>query len=412
MLKQNSNQINIEDYDYSLPLDNIAQFPLEQREMSKLLYANLQTNTIENRYFYDLPDILKDDFSNNNVYLVRNSTKVFPARFFLEKETGGRVEILLEAPITYNLPELALANPSPQVWECIVRGRNLNENIRLKGHFQGIEINAIIQNVVEGKRHIQFEWAPNSLSLTEILEQLGKVPLPPYIAREMQEQDKQTYQTIFAEKQGSIAAPTAGLHFTNQVTQKLLENNVQILDLTLHVGSGTFVPIKADSVDEHEMHSEQFQVDIEFLQHLKNALSNSNRKIIATGTTSVRTLESLYWLGVNLIESGEINFRINQWIWKDKSKNIDANKSIEAIINYMLDQKMNVLIANTQIMIIPGYEFMMIDGLITNFHLPKSTLLLLVSAYVGYDNYKTIYEFALNNDYRFLSYGDANLYLK
>jgi S-adenosylmethionine:tRNA ribosyltransferase-isomerase len=412
MLKQNSNQINIEDYDYSLPLDNIAQFPLEQREMSKLLYANLQTNTIENRYFYDLPDILKDDFSNNNVYLVRNSTKVFPARFFLEKETGGRVEILLEAPITYNLPELALANPSPQVWECIVRGRNLNENIRLKGHFQGIEINAIIQNVVEGKRHIQFEWAPNSLSLTEILEQLGKVPLPPYIAREMQEQDKQTYQTIFAEKQGSIAAPTAGLHFTNQVTQKLLENNVQILDLTLHVGSGTFVPIKADSVDEHEMHSEQFQVDIEFLQHLKNALSNSNRKIIATGTTSVRTLESLYWLGVNLIESGEMNFRINQWIWKDKSKNIDANKSIEAIINYMLDQKMNVLIANTQIMIIPGYEFMMIDGLITNFHLPKSTLLLLVSAYVGYDNYKTIYEFALNNDYRFLSYGDANLYLK
>jgi S-adenosylmethionine:tRNA ribosyltransferase-isomerase len=228
----------------------------------------------------------------------------------------------------------------------------------------------------------------------------------------MQEQDKQTYQTIFAEKQGSIAAPTAGLHFTNQVTQKLLENNVQILDLTLHVGSGTFVPIKADSVDEHEMHSEQFQVDIEFLQHLKNALSNSNRKIIATGTTSVRTLESLYWLGVNLIESGEMNFRINQWIWKDKSKNIDANKSIEAIINYMLDQKMNVLIANTQIMIIPGYEFMMIDGLITNFHLPKSTLLLLVSAYVGYDNYKTIYEFALNNDYRFLSYGDANLYLK
>ncbi len=412
MHKQNSTQINIEDYNYNLPPDKIAQFPLEQREMSKLLYANLQKNTIENRYFYDLPEILKNECSNNSVYLIRNSTKVFPARFFLEKDTGGKVEILLESPISYKLPELALANPSPQVWECIVRGRNLNENTRLKGHFQEIEINAIIQKIVDGKRHIQFDWAPNSLSLTEILEQLGKVPLPPYIAREMQEQDKQTYQTIFAEKQGSIAAPTAGLHFTDKLTKELIKKNVQILDLTLHVGSGTFVPIKAESVDEHEMHSEQFQVDIEFLQKLHQALTKPNKKIIATGTTSVRTLESLYWLGVNLIESGEMNFRINQWIWKDKYNNIGANKSIEAIINYMLEQNMNILVANTQIMIIPGYEFMMIDGLITNFHLPKSTLLLLVSAYVGYDNYKNIYEFALNNDYRFLSYGDANLYLK
>ena len=412
MHKRNSNQINIEDYNYHLPPDKIAQFPMEQREMSKLLYANLQKDTVENRYFYNLPEILKNDCSNNSVYLVRNSTKVFPARFFLEKETGGRVEILFETPITYNLPELALANPSPQVWECFVRGRNLRENTRLKGHFEGIEINANIQNVVDGKRHIQFEWIPNSLSLTEILEQLGKVPLPPYIARQMQEQDRQTYQTIYAQKQGSIAAPTAGLHFTEEITKELIKSNIEILDLTLHVGSGTFVPIKAESVDEHEMHSEQFQVDIEFLQKLHQALTKPNKKIIATGTTSVRTLESLYWLGVSLMENKDTDLKINQWIWKDNKPDIAHYLAINEIINYMKNRSLNLLITTTQIMIIPGYEFKMIDGLITNFHLPKSTLLLLVSAFVGYDNYQKIYEFALNNEYRFLSYGDANLYLK
>ena len=410
-------EINIEEYNYFLPDGRIAQFPLADRDKSKLLFADCKNHSISDYHFFDIPDIIPSD-----ALLIRNNTKVFPARLFVLKPTGGNVEILIESPESHPEPQMALRETGPQVWLCTVRGKNLDAGLCLKGHYfpeksEPLELQATILNVTEGKRLIEFEWSPANLSFAEFLAQIGKVPLPPYIHRAPVETDNNQYQTVFAEIEGSIAAPTAGLHFTPDVMEKILRKGIITTDITLHVGSGTFVPMKTDHVSEHRMHSEQFSVNSEQLKILYNFLkfneeNQEKRRIIATGTTTTRTLETLYWLGKKIYsQSNPDTYEFHQWDWLQLNNEIKLKPSeaIEILINYLEQNHRRNLLGATSMFIIPGYDFKIINGLITNFHLPKSTLLLLIAAFAGDKFYKEIYHFALENDYRFLSYGDSSI---
>lgn len=397
--------LSIDDYNYYLPPDRIAQFPLEKRDESKLLVYNSVTNSIHHKIFKQLPEII-----DQNYILVRNNTKVFPARFFLKKPTGGTVELLLENPIDNKVPEKALNSLPPQKWLCIMRGRNLVPGLKLIGRFSDkIEIKVSVLEISESKRIVSLDWQPTNQTLSEILEEIGKIPLPEYIKREPKSEDKHNYQTVFAQYDGSIAAPTAGLHFTDELNHRLLTNGIEILDITLHVGSGTFVPLKTKVVNDHKMHSEQIRIERLFLENLYDSIINQ-KKIIATGTTTVRTLESLYWLGNS--DLADISHpKLNQWIWRNQSTNYTLTQAIERLIEKMYENKLEELIGETQLMIVPSYNFKVVDGMITNFHLPKSTLLLLVAAFTGRTKMLEIYKEAINNNYRFLSYGDATLLL-
>jgi S-adenosylmethionine:tRNA ribosyltransferase-isomerase len=275
-------------------------------------------------------------------------------------------------------------------------------------------------HVTEGKRLIEFSWTPDYLSFAEFLGIIGKVPLPPYIHREASEVDTNQYQTVFAEVEGSIAAPTAGLHFTSDILHQIRQNGIQTANITLHIGSGTFVPMKTTDVREHRMHSEQFSVKLSELTLLYNFLkyneeNNVKKKIIATGTTTTRTLETFYWLGKMIYTQSEPDLHeFHQWDWLKLSDEIalKPSEAIECLINYLKQKRLDTFIGATSMFIIPGYEFKIINGLITNFHLPKSTLLLLIAAFAGKDFYRKIYDEALSNDYRFLSYGDSSVLFK
>lgn len=413
-------QINIEEYNYFLPEERIAQFPLSDRDQSKLLFADCAKEQISHFNFFDIPDIIPSDS-----LLIRNDTKVFPARLFVLKPTGGNVEILIESPVSFPEPQLALRESGPQVWLCTVRGKNLDAGLILEGHYhpensEPLQLLAKILDVTEGKRLIEFNWYPSHLSFAEFLSQIGKVPLPPYIHRQPIENDTNQYQTVFAKVEGSIAAPTAGLHFTPEVMQKILQKGITTTDITLHVGSGTFVPMKTDKVQEHRMHSEQYSINLEQLKILHSFLkyneNNSDKKrIIATGTTTTRTLETLYWLGKKIYLQNETDFKeFHQWDWLNLTNDIElkASEAIETLMNYLEQKQISTFHSATSMFIIPGYEFKIINGLITNFHLPKSTLLLLLAAFAGKDFYRKIYDEALSNDYRFLSYGDSSIIFK
>lgn len=402
---ENCQNLSIEDYNYYLPPDRIAQYPLEKRDDSKLLVYNSVSNSIDHKIFWQLPEII-----NNDYIIVRNNTKVFPARFFLKKPTGGAIELLLENPLDNKVPEKALNSLPPQKWLCIMRGRNLAPGLELLGRFSDkIEIKVTILEIVESKRIVSLDWQPANLTLSELLEEIGKIPLPDYIKRQPGPDDKHKYQTVFAQNDGSIAAPTAGLHFTEELNQRLLSSGIEILNITLHVGSGTFVPLKTNFVNDHKMHSEQIRIEREFLEQLYNSIINQ-KKIIATGTTTVRTLESLYWLGnTDLVDFHHP--KLSQWSWREQDAKLNLPQSIERLIDIMIKNKIDELVGETQLMIVPGYKFKIVDGMITNFHLPKSTLLLLVAAFTGREKMLEIYREALNNNYRFLSYGDATLLL-
>lgn len=402
----NLKNLIIEDYNYYLPPERIAQYPLPKRDESKLLVYRIAQDRIEHRIFRELPEIIDDSY-----LIIRNNTKVFPARFFLQKSTGGKVEVLIESPVDKILPEKALNSLPPQTWLCIMRGKNLNPGVVLQAKFsEHITIKATVLEIVESKRLCLLEWRPPKLCLAELLQEIGKIPLPEYIKREPESIDKSSYQTVFAQHEGSIAAPTAGLHFTEQVDAKLKNKGIEILELTLHVGSGTFVPLKSNEIIKHKMHSEQFAVNIDFLQKLLSAL-DAGKKIIAVGTTTIRTLESLYWLGSTSIIDLQ-NPNIKQWIWQEDKSNISPVKSLENLIEAMNKENKNELVGQTQLMIVPGYSFKFVHGMITNFHLPKSTLLLLVASFIGRNKMLELYDTALNYNYRFLSYGDASLLLK
>lgn len=390
-------QINISDYNYELPDERIAKFPLEKRDSSKLLTyvsGNVSTNV-----FSSLPDILPA-----NSCLVFNNTRVIQARLEFFKSTGSRIEIFCLEPQEPSSYELSLSSTQSCVWKCMIG--NLK---KWKGEVLKKEVGAD-NLVLEAERletngntsYIKFSWN-NGVSFAEVLDLLGELPIPPYLNRKTQESDKTTYQTVYSKVKGSVAAPTAGLHFTPEVISALHTKGIKTMELTLHVGAGTFQPVKAEEIGGHAMHAEKVEVSKEFIKNLIENLGN----VVAVGTTSVRTLESLYYLGVQL-HNGDTSLLVNQWEPYESEKVLSARESLEAILNYMEKTQSNILYATTQIMIVPGYKFNIVNVLITNFHQPKSTLLLLLAAFVG-EKWRELYEYALNNDYRFLSYGDSSV---
>lgn len=390
-------QINISDYNYNLPDERIAKFPLEKRDSSKLLTyvsGNVSTNV-----FSSLPEILPA-----NSCLVFNNTRVIQARLEFFKSTGSRIEIFCLEPQEPSSYELSLSSTQSCVWKCMVG--NLK---KWKGEVLKKEVGCD-NLILEAERletngntsYIKFSWN-NGVSFAEVLDLLGELPIPPYLNRKTQESDKTTYQTVYSKVKGSVAAPTAGLHFTPEVISALHDKGIKTMELTLHVGAGTFQPVKAEEIGGHAMHAEKIEVSREFIENLIENLGN----IVAVGTTSVRTLESLYYLGVQL-HNGDTSLLVNQWEPYESEKVLTAREALEAILNYMEKTQSNILYATTQIMIVPGYKFNIVNVLITNFHQPKSTLLLLLAAFVG-EKWRELYKYALENDYRFLSYGDSSV---
>jgi S-adenosylmethionine:tRNA ribosyltransferase-isomerase len=398
--------INIEDYNYDLPQERIAKFPLDKRDHSKLLV-------------YENGEICEDVFKNidkklpADSLLVFNETKVIQARLQFFKESGAKIEIFcLEAISPTAEVQLAFQQKSPVVWKCFIgnskkwKEGSLKKRIKIEGN--EIEFFATRKGM-DGEAHlIEFSWAPSEYQFSQILESAGLVPLPPYMNREAIEEDKDRYQTIYARHDGSVAAPTAGLHFTRDVFNKLKKRNINIDEVTLHVGAGTFKPVSASTIGEHEMHVEKILIQKSCIENL---IRYADKNIIAVGTTTVRTLESLYWFACKLVVDENPHFSIKQWDpYLDKYQLAKTpDELLTIVLNYMEDQKIEVLQGETQLMIAPSYQFKLIDVLITNFHQPKSTLLLLVSAFIG-DDWKKAYQFALENDFRFLSYGDSCLF--
>ena len=390
-------QINISDYNYELPDERIAKFPLEKRDSSKLL--TYISGNVETNVFSSLPEILPA-----RSCLVFNNTRVIQARLEFFKCTGSRIEIFCLEPQEPSSYELSLSSTQSCVWKCMVG--NLK---KWKGEVLKKEIGSD-NLVLEAERletngntsFIKFSWN-NGVSFAEVLDLLGELPIPPYLNRKTQESDKTTYQTVYSKVKGSVAAPTAGLHFTPEVISSLHSKGIKTMELTLHVGAGTFQPVKAEEIGGHAMHAEKIEVSKEFIQNLIENLGN----IVAVGTTSVRTLESLYYLGVQL-HNEDTSLLVNQWEPYENASTLSAKESLQAILNYMEQTQSNVLYATTQIMIVPGYKFNIVNVLITNFHQPKSTLLLLLAAFIGV-KWRELYKYALENDYRFLSYGDSSV---
>jgi S-adenosylmethionine:tRNA ribosyltransferase-isomerase len=390
--------ININDFNYDLPEDRIAKYPLQNRVKSKLLVANSTANTITHHTFEDVINLLPD---NTSLYI--NKTKVISGRFYMVKETGGRAEILLVEPIEpSNDPQIALQATGTAVWKAIIGGKRIKAGSVLK-EING-QLNAEILEKEANEVKVKLNWENGTFS--ELLLNSGVLPLPPYLNRESEEADKESYQTVFAKYDGSIAAPTAGLHFTNEILDKLKAKGIRLRELTLHVGPGTFLPVSTDNINEHKMHSEMFSINKSLLNNLLEDLEEE-RKIVCVGTTSIRTVESLFWAGNNIEEFSRTKL-VNQWAPYEKNEVLSPIKSINNLINIM---KNEILQGKTELIIVPGYKFKFTDGLFTNYHVPKSTLLLLVSAFVG-EQWREIYKSALDNDYRFLSYGDSSLLLK
>lgn len=390
--------ININDFDYDLPEDRIAKYPLDNRAKSKLLIAKSSSKSIAHYTFEDVVDELPE---NTSLYI--NKTKVISGRFYMVKETGGRAELLLVEPIEpSNDPQIALQATKTAVWKAIIGGKRIKVGAILEDINGQLTAEVLEKEANEVKVRLTWEYG----TFSELLLNSGVLPLPPYLNRESEEADKETYQTVFAKDDGSIAAPTAGLHFTDEILSKLKAKGMKIRELTLHVGPGTFLPVSTDNVNEHKMHSEMFSINKSLLQDLKQDLEE-NRKIVCVGTTSIRTLESLFWAGNNIEEFSKTSM-VNQWSPYGSEKVISPLESLSNLIDATKD---NVLQGKTELIIVPGYEFKFVNGLFTNYHVPKSTLLLLVSAFVG-DMWTDIYKSALDNNYRFLSYGDSSLLLQ
>lgn len=400
-------KIDLSRYTYHLPHERIAQRPLDKRDSSKLLHY--QNGRIAHHYFTDIVDLLDAEYT-----LFFNNTKVIPARLLFEKETGAVIEIFLLHPIapTAVVSEAMLSTGSC-VWQCVVGNlkrwkneQNLSRTIIING--QKIEIKASIED--REALHIRLEWN-TAIPFVDIVEQLGVMPLPPYIKRKAEQDDSHTYQTVYSKAAGAVAAPTAGLHFTIEILEKLRQKGVQTNELTLHVGAGTFQPIKTENrsdVSKHTMHCEQIVIN---QNNLRALLQTS--KVAAVGTTSMRTLESLYWYGVQVLLQNNTTFFIEKLApYQYENQELPSLKeSCQAVLDFMERTNQIELIGETEIFILPTYEFKVCDVLITNFHMPETTLILLVAAFVGED-WKKIYESALANDYRFLSYGDSSILFK
>ena len=418
-----SKSIELKDFDYELPKEKIAQFPLENRSESKLIKVEKNSKKISHHNFYNLPELL-----NENSLLIVNNSKVIQARILLNKPSGGKIEFLLLDSVYPSLdPQITLKETNKLIWKVIIGGKRITPDLKISTLFNDTQINfkLLEKEGNEGLLEITLldkNGNNNHIPFGEILEEIGKIPLPPYMDRDTIEKDKGTYQTVYAKFDGSVAAPTAGLHFTDDILNKLKnDKNIDINSITLHVGAGTFSPIKYETIENHLMHTEKISVTIDLIKHLISKISN-NLDIIAVGTTSTRTIESLYWLGCKIILGENLNLNnfdeviINQWDayliteeLKNIGKTINSLVALESIINYMETNKIKQINCATQLLILPNYKYKIINVLITNFHAPKSTLILLVSAFLGKDLWNEYYQQALENNYRFLSYGDSSI---
>lgn len=402
-MKNEAYNILIKDYDYNLPHERIAEFPLQERDQSKLLvYKNGQ---ITDEHFSNLQTLLPESAT-----LILNNTRVIEARILFKKLTGGVIEIFCLEPFGQTI-EQSLTSVGKAQWLCLIGGASkwkAGQILQKEISFDGITL--VLQARYISKQDnsfiVEFEWQSHQ-SFAEVLHIAGAIPLPPYIKRNANEEDKARYQTVFGKQEGSVAAPTAALHFTERTFQKLSEKHIKAAYITLHVGAGTFKPVKSETIAEHEMHREPFTVAVDVLRKLL-----SSKKVIAVGTTSLRTIETIYWLGVKVINDLVQNeWTLQQWEAYELEKkfgSISVEKSLTALIDWLEKNQQTELHCQTSLMIVPGYQFKIPEGIITNFHQPQSTLLVLVSAFIGED-WRKVYQHALDNNYRFLSYGDSSL---
>ena len=398
-------ELDLKKYNYELPDERIARFPVEPRDLSKLLlYRDLQ---ISEDVFYNLKSHLSE-----NTFLVFNNTKVIPARLFFQKANGVVIEVFLLNPVEpSNVVSQVMETTETCTWACMI-GNKKRFKEKIVGTYN-IEVGAyrirpenveLTAELVDSeKNYVKFSWNNSELTFAEIVRYFGQIPLPPYLKRETEQKDYDTYQTVYSKNDGAVAAPTAGLHFTEQVFADLAQKGIKHDFVTLHVGAGTFQPIKVENVVEHKMHCEQIVFDKSFIVNLLENLSF----VIPVGTTSMRSLESLYWYGVKLL-LGERDFFIEKLRPYNQTESFTAEQSLKAVIDYMTENNLSQLVGETEIFIFPSYEFKICKGIITNFHQPDSTLILLVAALVG-ENWKKIYDYALENNFRFLSYGDSSL---
>lgn len=390
-------ELNLNDFTYDLPAEKIALHPLAKRDDSKLLVYN--RGTIQHKAFQNL-----DEFLPTNSFLFFNNTKVIPARIKFRKETGSEIEVFLLSPVSPS-SEVAMAMNAKVscTWHCTIGNvKRWTETTLLVKDLGATILEATLLNKTDGS--VKFNWT-GDLTFAEVVNLAGQTPLPPYLKREAVDEDKSRYQTIYSHAQGAVAAPTAGLHFTEEIFRKLKSKEILHDFLTLHVSAGTFQPIKSN-IDDHVMHNEQVIVS---RRNLENLLVD-NRFVVAVGTTSMRTLESLYWYGARLHKNGDAEFSITQHEPYETDQTLSLREAILAILKRMDDSDEDIIKGETSIFIKPGYKFRVCNGLITNFHQPASTLILLVAAFIGSD-WKTVYGEALERNYRFLSYGDSSLLL-
>lgn len=393
-------EVFTDEFLYDLPYEKIAYFPVKQRSDSRLLV--LKNNVISETLFSELPNFIDD----NSVFVL-NNTKVVPARLLFKKDTGATIEILCVEPITPSIYFDSLNAKSQCSWLCMVGNKKRWKGQILKNTYNGIDLCAELSKNEGELNIVNFKWT-GDYNFNQILEIFGKVPLPPYINRDSISADKINYQTVYAINEGSVAAPTAGLHFTPEIFKQIKNKGIDIEHLTLHVGAGTFKPVTASTASQHIMHHEWLNIS---KNTIENLIKNIDKNIIAVGTTSVRALESIYWLGINIINNNKCqNFNISQWFpYHNDETKYSRKEVLGEILNYMDKNYLESITGTTELMIIPGYKFKMLDVMITNFHQPGSTLLMLVSAFIG-ERWKDVYKYALENNFRFLSYGDACLF--
>ena len=395
-------EINIHDYNYPLPDERIAKYPLSQRDRSKLL--QYKDGIVTEDVFYNLPDHLPSD-----AIMVFNDTKVVPARLHFRRESGAHIEIFCLEPVSPAEYAVNFSSIGSCRWKCIIG--NIKKwksdtlyiyNPENDTDVASMGLTADLIERVDNTAVVEFKWKDGS-PFSKVLETCGNIPIPPYLNRDTESIDLERYQTMYAKWRGSVAAPTAGLHFTDEVLENIKAKGIDEETVCLHVGAGTFLPVKSDLVSGHTMHREPFVVKLSFLEDLVN----SGKKVIAVGTTSVRTLESLYYVGVHIIEDGR-PLDVDQWMPYEREYPYSTEESLRAIIKWLRDNGLEELQVGTRIIIVPGYQFRIVDILVTNFHQPQSTLLLLISAFVKGDWHK-IYDYALGHDFRFLSYGDSSI---
>ena len=395
-------EIHIEDYNYLLPDERIAKYPLPERDSSKLL--RYEKGRVDEHVFRELPDLLPE-----NALMVFNDTKVVPARMHFQRASGAHIEIFCLEPVQPVEYATAFAATDTCTWKCVIgNAKKWKDDVLTlykTGDTSDMGLKARLLNREGQTGVVEFSWTDGS-PFSRVLEVCGTVPIPPYLNRASEQIDTERYQTLYAHIRGSVAAPTAGLHFTEEVLDRIRARGIDTETVCLHVGAGTFLPVKSSLVSEHPMHREPFVVKLQLLKDI----CRMDRTLIAVGTTSVRTLESLYYVGVSCIEKGSPE-DVPQWAPYEREYPYGTQEALEAIVKYLEANGLDELKVGTRIIIVPGFRFRLVDRMVTNFHQPESTLILLVSAFVDGD-WRTIYDFALSHGFRFLSYGDSSLLVR